>query len=112
MPQIVDYIKALGVFSIELMLIHAFVDDYYLQEKGLHNFARNTLGFFAPHPKYMDTSTVNKFKQMIATLQAAGIEVILDVVYNHTAEGNELRLILSIKAIDNVSYYRLFPEEK
>lgn len=112
-PQIVDYIKTLGVSAIELMPIHAFVDDRHLQEKGLHNFwGYNTLGFFAPHPKYMATSTVNEFKQMIATLHAAGIEVILDVVYNHTAEGNELGPTLSLKGIDNASYYRLFPEEK
>jgi len=112
-PQIVDYIKSLGVTSVELMPIHAFTDDRHLQEKGLHNFwGYNTLSFFAPHPQYMATHTVNEFKQMIATLHAAGIEVILDVVYNHTAEGNELGPTLSFKGIDNASYYRLMPDNK
>ncbi|TKI05319.1 glycogen debranching protein GlgX [Martelella alba] len=112
-PQIAEYIKSLGVTAIELMPIHAFADDRHLQEKGLHNFwGYNTLAFFAPHPQYLATSTVYEFKQMIATLHAAGIEVILDVVYNHTAEGNELGPTLSLKGIDNASYYRLFPEEK
>ncbi len=112
-PQIVDYIKSLGVTSIELMPIHAFTDDRHLQDKGLHNFwGYNTLSFFAPHPQYMATHTVNEFKQMIATLHAAEIEVILDVVYNHTAEGNELGPTLSFKGIDNASYYRLMPENK
>jgi isoamylase len=112
-PQIVDYIKSLGVTSIELMPIHAFIDDHHLQEKGLHNFwGYNTLSFFAPHPQYMATNKVNEFKQMIATLHDAGIEVILDVVYNHTAEGNELGPTLSLKGIDNASYYRLLPSNQ
>lgn len=112
-PQIVDYIKSLGVTSIELMPIHAFTDDRHLQESGLHNYwGYNTLSFFAPHPQYMATHTISEFKQMIATLHAAEIEVILDVVYNHTAEGNELGPTLSFKGIDNASYYRLMPENK
>src|SRR5476649_1676691 len=111
-PQIVDYIKSLGITSIELMPIHAFTDDRHLQEKGLHNFwGYNTLSFFAPHPQYMAAQTVNEFKQMIATLHAAEIEVILDVVYNHTAEGNELGPTLSFRGIDNASYYRLLPDD-
>ncbi len=97
-PHIVEYIRSLGVTSVELMPIHAFTDDRHLQDKGLHNFwGYNTLSFFAPHPQYMATHTVNEFKQMIATFHAAGIEVILDVVYNHTAEGNELGPTLSFK---------------
>ena len=112
-PHIVEYIRSLGVTSVELMPIHAFTDDRHLQDKGLHNFwGYNTLSFFAPHPQYMATHTVNEFKQMIATFHAAGIEVILDVVYNHTAEGNELGPTLSFKGIDNASYYRLMPDNK
>src|SRR5476651_1368275 len=112
-PQIVDYIRSLGVTSVELMPIHAFTDDRHLQDKGLHNFwGYNTLSFFAPHPQYMATHTVNEFKQMISTLHAAETEVILDVVYNHTAEGNELGPTLSFKGIDNASYYRLMPDKK
>ena len=112
-PHIVEYIRSLGVTSVELMPIHAFTDDRHLQDKGLHNFwGYNTLSFFAPHPQYMATQTVNEFKQMIATLHAANIEVILDVVYNHTAEGNELGPTLSFKGIDNASYYRLMPDNK
>ncbi|MGA5653239.1 glycogen debranching protein GlgX [Rahnella contaminans] len=112
-PHIVEYLRSLGVTSVELMPIHAFTDDRHLQDKGLHNFwGYNTLSFFAPHPQYMATHTVNEFKQMIATLHAANIEVILDVVYNHTAEGNELGPTLSFKGIDNASYYRLMPDNK
>lgn len=112
-PQIVDYITSLGITSIELMPIHAFTDDRHLQDNGLHNYwGYNTLSFFAPHPQYMATHTISEFKQMIAALHAAEIEVILDVVYNHTAEGNELGPTLSFKGIDNASYYRLMPENK
>ncbi|WP_082890540.1 glycogen debranching protein GlgX [Halotalea alkalilenta] len=112
-PQVVEYIQKLGVTSVELMPIHAFVDDRHLQEKGLHNYwGYNTLAFFAPHPKYMATESVNEFKQMVACLHAAGIEVILDVVYNHTAEGNEMGPTLSFKGIDNATYYRLLPDDK
>ncbi|WP_262927437.1 glycogen debranching protein GlgX [Phytohalomonas tamaricis] len=111
-PEVVEHIRSLGVTSVELMPIHAFADDRHLQEKGLHNYwGYNTLAFFAPHPNYMATETVNEFKQMVACLHAAGLEVILDVVYNHTAEGNELGPTLSLKGIDNASYYRLMPEE-
>ncbi|MGB2668167.1 MAG: glycogen debranching protein GlgX, partial [Candidatus Acidiferrum sp.] len=108
--QVVEYIKSLGVTAIELLPVCTFVDDRSLQEKGLTNYwGYNTIGFFAPDPRYAADSgnTLNEFKQMIARYHDAGIEVILDVVYNHTAEGNELGPTLSFKGIDNASYYRL-----
>ncbi|WP_110685379.1 glycogen debranching protein GlgX [Salinicola aestuarinus] len=111
-PEVVDYLKGLGISSLELMPIHAFADDRHLQEKELHNYwGYNTLAFFVPHPRYMATGTISEFKQMVARYHAAGIEVLLDVVYNHTAEGNEMGPTLSLKGIDNASYYRLMPEE-
>lgn len=108
--QVVEYIKSLGVSAIELLPVCTFVDDRSLQEKGLTNYwGYNSIGFFAPDPRYAADSgnTLNEFKQMIARYHEAGIEVILDVVYNHTAEGNELGPTLSFKGIDNASYYRL-----
>jgi len=105
---LVDHLRELGVTAIELLPIHAFVDDQQLLERGLRNYwGYNTIGFFAPNPRYMATRTVAEFKQMVARLHSAGLEVILDVVYNHTAEGNELGPTLSFKGIDNASYYRL-----
>jgi glycogen operon protein len=110
-PAIVDYLRSLGVTAVELLPIHAFVDDSYLQEKGLRNYwGYNSLGFFAPEPRYAATGRVEEFKEMVARLHDAGIEVILDVVYNHTAEGNEKGATLSFRGIDNVSYYRLQPD--
>jgi glycogen operon protein len=110
--EVIDYLKALGVTSVELLPIHAFVDDHYLVEKGRRNYwGYNTIGFFAPHPRYMATPFVNEFKEMIAQFHDAGLEVILDVVYNHTAEGNEMGPTLSFKGIDNASYYRLLPDD-
>jgi len=112
-PEVVDYIRRLGVTAVELLPIHAFVDDSYLLDKGLRNFwGYNTIGFFAPQPRYLGTPFVNETKEMIATFHSVGIEVILDVVYNHTAEGNELGPTLSFKGIDNASYYRLAPEPR
>ncbi|MCM2130253.1 glycogen debranching protein GlgX [Larsenimonas sp. GH3-8] len=112
-PAVLDYLRSLGISSLELMPIHAFADDRHLQEKGLHNYwGYNTLAFFAPHQAYMATSTISEFKQMVACCHAGGIEVILDVVYNHTAEGNELGPTLSWKGIDNASYYRLMPDDR
>src|SRR3546814_489304 len=99
--EVVDYIKALGITSIELLPIHAFIDDRHLLERGLRNFwGYNSIGFFAPDPRYMATSFLNEFKEMVAHFHEAGIEVILDVVYNHTAEGNERGPTLSFKGID------------
>jgi len=111
--EVVDYIKALGVTAVELLPIHAFVDDSYLTEKGLRNYwGYNSIGFFAPQPRYLATPFVNEVKEMVNHLHDAGIEVILDVVYNHTAEGNELGPTLSFKGIDNASYYRLAPDPR
>ena len=110
--HVARYLRRLGVTAAELLPIHAFVDDSYLEEKGLANYwGYNTIGFFAPEPRYLRSSTVNEFKEMVNQFHAAGVEVILDVVYNHTAEGNELGPTLSFKGIDNTSYYRLMPDE-
>jgi isoamylase len=113
-PPMVEYLTALGVTSIELMPIHTFVNDSNLLEKKLTNYwGYNTIGFFAPDPRYASDvpNSLREFKEMVARLHAAGLEVILDVVYNHTAEGNELGPTLSFKGIDNFSYYRL-PADK
>jgi glycogen operon protein len=112
-PEIIDHIRRLGVTAVELLPVHAFADDSHLLEKGLRNYwGYNTLAFFAPQPRYLGTPFVNEMKEMVAHFHAAGIEVILDVVYNHTAEGNELGPTLSLKGIDNASYYRLSPEPR
>jgi len=111
--EIVEYIKSLGVTSVELLPIHAFLNDNHLLEMGLTNYwGYNTIGFFAADPRYFATGTIAEFKQMIAHLHDAGLEVILDVVYNHTAEGNERGPTLSFRGIDNASYYRLIPDER
>jgi glycogen operon protein len=111
----VDYLAALGVTTIELLPIHTFIDDSYLLDKKLTNYwGYNTIGFFAPDPRYASNvaHSLREFKEMVARLHAAGLEVILDVVYNHTAEGNELGPTLSFKGIDNASYYRLAPDKR
>ncbi|MBB6367473.1 glycogen operon protein [Xanthomonas sacchari] len=111
--EVVEHIKRLGMTAVELLPVHTFVDDEYLLKQGLRNYwGYNTIGFFAPHPRYMATRTVSEFKQMVARLHSAGLEVILDVVYNHTAEGNELGPTLSFKGIDNASYYRLAEDRR
>ena len=111
-PEVLDYLKGLGVTAVELLPIHAFVDDGALLEKGLTNYwGYNTIGFFAPEPRYFATGEPAEFKQMVAHLHDAGLEVILDVVYNHTAEGNERGPTLSFRGIDNASYYRLLPDK-
>ena len=110
--EVLDYLKGLGVTAVELLPIHAFVDDGYLLDKKLTNYwGYNTIGFFAPEPRYFATGDAAEFKQMVAHLHDAGLEVILDVVYNHTAEGNEKGPTLSFKGIDNASYYRLMPDQ-
>jgi isoamylase len=111
--SVISYLTSLGITSVELLPIHAFVDDSYLLDKGLRNYwGYNTIGFFAPEPRYMASPFVNEFKEMVARLHDAGIEVILDVVYNHTAEGNEKGPTLSFKGIDNATYYRLLPDDR
>src|SRR3954470_17858009 len=112
-PQIPAYLRALGITSAEFLPIHAFVDDSYLIEKGLRNYwGYNSLAFFAPEPRYLKTPFANEFKETVNQFHAHGLEVILDVVYNHTAEGNERGPTLSFKGIDNASYYRLLPDQK
>jgi glycogen operon protein len=111
--DVTRYLERLGVTSVELMPLHAFVDELHLAEKGMHNYwGYNSIGFFAPEPRYMHTADVGEFKEFVNKFHAAGIEVILDVVYNHTAEGNELGPTLSLKGIDNASFYRLLPEKR
>ncbi len=119
-PAVTDHLTKLGVTAIELMPVHQFVQDSTLVEKGLRNYwGYNTLAFLAPHADYAATSRdeqtlgqqVQEFKSMVKSLHAAGIEVILDVVYNHTAEGNHLGPTLSFKGIDNPAYYRLVEDE-
>ncbi|KFI64421.1 glycogen debranching protein [Bifidobacterium longum subsp. longum] len=111
-PSVIEYLKKLGITAIELMPIHQFVNDSFLQEKGLSNYwGYNTIGFFAPHNAYSSSGErgeqVNEFKSMVKAYHRAGMEVILDVVYNHTAEGNHMGPTLSFKGIDNASYYQL-----
>ncbi|MDO4664798.1 MAG: glycogen debranching protein GlgX [Actinomycetaceae bacterium] len=110
-PATINYLKDLGINALELMPVHQFVNDSYLQEKGLSNYwGYNTIGFFAPQNTYSSTGAagaVQEFKQMVKALHSAGIEVILDVVYNHTAEGNHMGPTLSFRGIDNAAYYRL-----
>ena len=116
-PSVIEYLKKLGITAIELMPIHQFVNDSFLQEKGLSNYwGYNTIGFFAPHNAYSSSGErgeqVNEFKSMVKAYHRAGIEVILDVVYNHTAEGNNRGPMLSFKGIDNKAYYRLVDNDQ
>ncbi len=104
----IEHLKRLGVTAVELMPVHAFVDDRHLVEKGLRNYwGYNSIGYFAPDMRYSASGEIGEFKTMVKTLHAAGIEVILDVVYNHTAEGNHLGPTLAFRGIDNAAYYRL-----
>ena len=115
LKDVVDYIKSLGVTSVELLPIHTFINDDFLLNKGLTNYwGYNTIGFFAPDPRYAHNPAFAfaEFKEMVARLHDAGLEVVLDVVYNHTAEGNERGATLSFRGIDNASYYRLMPDQK
>jgi isoamylase len=108
---VIEHLTRLGVTSVELMPVHSFVDDRRLVERGLRNYwGYNSIGFFALEPRYMATTSIREFKTMVKTLHSAGLEVILDVVYNHTAEGNHLGPTLSLKGIDNSTYYRLMPD--
>ncbi len=109
-PQVIDHLKSIGVTTIELLPVHAWVDDRPLAQRGLVNYwGYNTIGFFAPDPRY---GGVKEFKAMVRALHAAGLEVILDVVYNHTGEGNEKGPTLSFRGIDNCSYYRLAADKR
>ncbi|HEY0252549.1 MAG TPA: glycogen debranching protein GlgX, partial [Kofleriaceae bacterium] len=114
-PAAIEYLKKLGVTAVELLPVHAFVHDGFLLEKGLRNYwGYNSIGYFAPHSEYASTPStlggVSEFKQMVRALHRANIEVILDVVYNHTAEGNHDGPSLSMRGLDNHAYYRLVNE--
>lgn len=109
----IDYLKRLGITAVELMPVHAFVDERHLVENGLSNYwGYNSIGFFVPDMRYSATGRISEFKTMVKSLHSAGIEVILDVVYNHTAEGNHLGPTLCFRGIDNLAYYRLMPEDR
>jgi isoamylase len=116
-PAIIEHLLKIGVTAIELMPVHQFVNDSTLQDKGLSNYwGYNTIGFFAPHSDYSSSGAlgqqVQEFKGMVKAMHAAGIEVILDVVYNHTAEGNHMGPTLSMRGIDNAAYYRLVEDDQ
>jgi isoamylase len=115
-PTVIEYLKKLGITAVELMPVHAFLDDKILLEKGLRNYwGYNSINFFSPDARYSSSGDrgeqIGEFKGMVKALHRAGIEVILDVVYNHTAEGNHLGPTLSFKGIDNATYYRLVPDQ-
>ncbi len=116
-PAAVDYLQRLGITAVELMPVHQFVHDAHLVERGLRNYwGYNSIAFLAPHNEYAAGGQrgpqVEEFKRMVRALHAAGLEVILDVVYNHTAEGNHLGPMLSFKGIDNAAYYRLVGDDR
>jgi isoamylase len=115
-PAAIEYLKDLGITAVELLPVHHIADESFLVERGLTNYwGYSTIGYFAPHSGYAATGIrgqeVREFKGMVKALHAAGIEVILDVVYNHTAEGNHLGPMLSFRGVDNTSYYRLMPDD-
>lgn len=116
-PEMINYLKALGITAIELMPVHHFIKDHFLEERGLSNYwGYNTIGFFAPDVRYAscgaDGCQVNEFKTMVKELHKEGIEVILDVVYNHTGEGNQMGPTLSFRGVDNSVYYRLTEDKR
>ncbi len=111
-PAVIEHIRALGVTAVELLPVHAYIDEFGLRAKGLSNYwGYNSLCFFAPDARFSHLHNINEFKEMVARFHASGIEVILDVVYNHTAEGDETGPTLSFRGIDNASYYRLLPDD-
>ncbi|MGB5323936.1 MAG: glycogen debranching protein GlgX [Pseudomonadales bacterium] len=113
--EVIAYLKSLGVTSVELLPVHAFIDEHFLFEKGLSNYwGYNTLNFFTPHSAYLGAGSgdVAQFRRMVDTFHDAGMEVILDVVYNHTCESNHLGPTLSFRGIDNAAYYRLQSEDR
>ena len=116
-PAVIEHLQRLGVTAVELLPVHQFVHDSHLVDRGLRNYwGYNSIGFLAPHNDYASRGQrgeqVQEFKQMVQALHEAGIEVILDVVYNHTAEGNHLGPMLSFKGIDNAAYYRLADDQR
>jgi len=105
---VIEHLQRLGVTTVELMPVHSFIDDRHLVARGLRNYwGYNSIGYFAPDTRYSATGRISEFKTMVKTLHSAGLEVILDVVYNHTAEGNHLGPTLCFRGVDNASYYRL-----
>ncbi len=115
-PAAIEHLLRLGVTAVELLPVHQFIHDGFLLERGLRNYwGYNSIGFHAPHGEYASSgsggSQVNEFKEMVKALHAAGLEVILDVVYNHTAEGNRNGPTLSMRGLDNQAYYRLVPDD-
>ncbi|MGL1956098.1 MAG: glycogen debranching protein GlgX [Colwellia sp.] len=112
-PSVCQYLKTLGITSVELLPVQGFLDEAFVIGKGLTNYwGYNSIAFFVPQPRYCHSGELSEFREMVENFHQVGIEVILDVVYNHTAEGNELGPTLSFKGIDNASYYRLSPEDK
>jgi isoamylase len=109
--EVIAYLKDLGITAVELLPVHAFLHDRHLIERGLRNYwGYNSIAFFAPHPEYLGNGGINEFKTLVQLLHESGIELILDVVYNHTAEGNHLGPTLSLRGIDNKSYYYLMDD--
>ena len=112
-PALITYLRDLGITAVELLPVHAFLHDGHLIERGLRNYwGYNSIGFFAPHSGYLGAGGINEFKTWVQLLHDAGLEVILDVVYNHTAEGNHLGPTLSLRGLDNRSYYYLMDDEQ
>ena len=115
-PESIKYLQRLGVTAVELLPVHQFVQDSTLRDRGLSNYwGYNSIGYLAPHNEYargQRGEQVQEFKHLVKTMHEAGIEVILDVVYNHTAEGNHLGPVLSLKGLDNAAYYRLAAAER
>jgi len=110
--EVLSYLKSLGITSLELMPVHAFIDEYHLVERGLRNFwGYNSIAFFAPCQRYCRADGIAEFRDMVRTIHDAGIEVILDVVYNHTGEGNYHGPTLSFRGLDNLAYYSTEPED-
>jgi len=111
-PEFIAHLQRLGVTTLELMPVHAFVQDSFLLERGLRNYwGYNTLAFFAPEPSYLSSGDLNEVRMAVRRFHAAGIEVVLDVVYNHTCSGSELGPTLSMRGLDNTTYYRLMPDQ-
>jgi isoamylase len=111
-PAAIEHLKRLGVTAVELLPVHQFVHDAQLVQRGLRNYwGYQSIGYFAPHNEYSSTGDgdgqVDEFRRMVRALHAAGLEVIIDVVFNHTAEGSEVGLTLCLRGIDNAAYYRL-----
>ena len=110
--EVLAYLRSLGITSLELMPVHAFIDENHLVRLGLRNFwGYNTIAFFAPAPRYARVDAVAEFRDMVRAIHDAGIEVILDVVYNHTGEGGADGPTLGFRGIDNLAYYRVEPTE-